>query len=75
MYALWLLLNLRRFVVNKHNILTNVIFMVDDRVEWHIFVPQVALSRLDIIRPTGCVNKAFKLTIDDRPVRYAALLT
>lgn len=48
--------------------LTNVIFMVDDGVERHIFVPQVALGRLHIISPMVCINKALKLTIDDRAV-------
>lgn len=48
--------------------------MVDDGVEWHIFVPQVALSRLHIISPMVCINKALKLTIDDRAMSYAAVL-
>lgn len=58
----------------SQTILTNVIFVVDDGVEWHVLVPQVALDRLHIIRPVVCINKALKLTIDDRTVSYAALL-
>lgn len=48
--------------------------MIDDRVERHIFVPQVALNRLNIISPMVSINKALKLPIDDRAVSYAALL-
>lgn len=48
--------------------------MVDDGVEWHIFVPQVALSWLHVISAVVCVNKALKLTVDNRAVSYAAML-
>lgn len=57
------------------NILTNVIFVVDDRVKWHIFVLQVSLSRLHIKGPMVRLNETLKLTIHNRAMRQAALLT
>lgn len=43
--------------------LTYVVFMVDDRVEGHVFAPQVSLSRLHIVGAMVALNEALKLTI------------
>lgn len=49
--------------------------MVDDRVEGHVFVPQVPFSRLHIVVAMVGLNEALELTIHNGAMRQGAFLT
>lgn len=55
--------------------LTDVIFMIDDRVERHVFPIQVSLSRLHVVGAMVALDEAFKLTVHDGAVTQGSFLT
>lgn len=55
-------------------LLTNVIFVVDDGVERHVFPFQVSLGRLHVVGTVVALDETFKLTIHDGAVTQGSLL-
>lgn len=55
--------------------LTDIVFMVDDRVEGHIFVFQVSLRGLHVVGAVVGLDEALKLAIHYRAVGDRAFLT
>lgn len=54
--------------------LTYVIFVVDDRVEGHVFPVQVSLGRLHVVVAVVALDEAFKLTVHDGAVAQGSFL-
>lgn len=54
--------------------LTYVVFVIDDRVERHVFPIQVSLGRLHVIGAVVALDEAFKLTVHDGAVTQGSLL-
>lgn len=55
--------------------LTYVVFMVDDRVEGHIFALQVPLGRLHVVGAVVALDEAVELAIHHRTVSQGTFLT
>lgn len=55
--------------------LTYVVFVIDDRVEGHVFAPQVSLSRLHVVGAVVALNEALKLTIHNGAMSQGTFLT
>lgn len=59
----------------QSKILTDVVLMIDDGVEWHILVLYVPLGGFDIVRPLVGFNEALEAPIDHRAMGQCALFT
>ncbi len=55
--------------------LTYVVFVIDDRVEGHVFAPQVPFGRLDVVGAMVALNEALKLTIHEGAMSQGTFLT
>lgn len=56
-------------------VLTDIIFMINDRVEWKVSVLYVSLCWLNIKGPTVSLDESFKFSINNRPMSKTSLLT
>lgn len=55
--------------------LTYVIFVVDDRVERHVFPIQVPLGRLHVVSTVVALDEAVELSVHDGAVTQGSFLT